>query len=338
MNFFENKWPAIFLWPLAVLYGAVIRIRNFCYDHGILKSYSVGCRIVCVGNITVGGTGKTPMVQFIVHALMSSGKRVAIISRGYGRNSSGGLLVSTGEKILCSASESGDEPYLLARLCKGAIVAVDADRVRMAREIVKSFSPDVIVLDDAFQHRRIKRDLDVVMIRNGKAFGNGFLLPAGPLREPVSGLRRAHLIMLRHAADDVRRISEQENIPVHNFDYQVHSVCNYRGPLSPSEIKGARVFAFCGIAAPASFLNTLAALKLNIVGRRTFHDHHHYASSDIEHLLADSKRLQAQYMITTEKDWVKLPIESLDAQWLYLSIRLVPENENTLVSRFEMLF
>jgi len=338
MIFFENKWPAILLWPIAVLYGAVVRFRNFCYDRGILKSYAVGCKVICVGNITVGGTGKTPMVQFIVNTLLSLGKRVAIVSRGYGRSTSGGLLVSDGEKILHPASEAGDEPCLLARSCKGAIVAVDKDRVRMAREIVKSFSPDVIVLDDAFQHRRIKRDLDVVMIRSGKAFGNGFLLPAGPLREPVSGLRRAQLIMLRKSNDEGMRISPQENIPVFNFDYQTFNLSNYDGPVSMLELQGARVFAFSGIANPANFRKTLDALKLNILDHRAFHDHHHYTASDIKHLLASRERLEAQYIITTEKDWVKLPPQSLDAKWLYLAIRLVPENESNLVSRFEMLF
>lgn len=340
MKFFDNKWPAIFLWPIAVLYGAVIRIRNFCYDSGIFNSYAVGCKVICVGNITVGGTGKTPMVQFIVRALLSLGKRVAIVSRGYGRSTSDGLLVSDGEKILRPASEAGDEPWLLARSCKGAIVAVDKDRVRMAREIVKSFSPDVIVLDDAFQHRRIKRDLDVVMIRSGKAFGNGFLLPAGPLREPVSGLRRAQLIMLRKPNDEVTRISLQENIPVFNFDYQILNLCNHEGPAPALELElqGARVIAFSGIANPSSFLNTLGELNLNILDYKAFQDHHQYTASDIKHLLAGRERLDAQYIITTEKDWVKLPPQSLDAKWLYLAIHLVPENESDIVSRFEMLF
>ena len=337
MIFLENKWPAILLWPLALLYGAVIRIRNFCYGHGIFTSYAVGCKVICVGNITVGGTGKTPMVRYIVNTLMSSGNLVAIISRGYGRSSRGGLLVSNGEEILCPASEAGDEPYLLARSCRGAIVAVDKDRVRMARKIVQDFSPDVIVLDDAFQHRRIKRDLDVIMIRDGKTFGNGFLLPAGPLREPESGLRRAQIMMLKNRNDVVMRLSERANIPVFRFDYKVHSVRNREGQLSKLELKSSRVFVFSGIANPASFLQTLGALELSILGHKAFRDHHRYTAKDIRHLVATSKRLDAQYIITTEKDWVKLPIKSLDARWLYLSIRLAPENESALGSRFEML-
>jgi tetraacyldisaccharide 4'-kinase len=337
MRFFDHKWPAILLWPLSLLYGLVIRIRNCCYDNGIFKSFAAGCTVISIGNITVGGTGKTPMVQYVVDHFMSRGKRVAIISRGYGRQSKGSLLVSDGENILCSVAEAGDEPFQLAQSCAGAIVAVDEDRVRIAHIVVSKFSPDIIVLDDAFQHRRIKRDIDIIMARSGKPVGNGFLLPAGPLREPISGLRRAHVIFARSKYKVLAKNVKRENIPILPYDYIVEGIFNKQGPVSLPELEGKDVLAFCGIANPESFHSTLAELKVNILEFKTFQDHHQYTANDIELLSNCFQRFASKFIITTEKDWVKLPIEELDDSWLFVRVRLKSKDDDLLVSRFEML-
>ncbi len=334
----DNKWPAILLWPLSVLYGFAIRVRNFCYDKGLCKSYTVDCKVISVGNVTVGGTGKTPTVQYLFEKLSSLGKRVAILSRGYGRTTKGGVLVSDGEKIWCTAREAGDAPFLLALSCFGAIVAVDEDRIRMARKIVAKYSPDVIILDDAFQHRRIRRDLDIVMIRSGKPFGNGFLLPAGPLREPLQSLRRSHLILASGKDDSVKKITAKERIPVVNFHYKVRDIRNKHGYVSATELSGKDIIAFCGIANPTSFLQTLANFHVNILDFATFQDHHRYTEKDLMQLRFRSQRLASNYIITTEKDWVKLPQDELDDAWLYVRIGIIPEEEQVIVSRFEMVF
>ena len=338
MKFFENKWPAVLLWPFSILYGVVMHFRNFCYDKGLIKSYAVDCKVISVGNITIGGSGKTPTVQYIFEKLSSLGKRVAVISRGYGRSTKGGLLVSDGRTILSTSEEAGDEPYLLAKSCFGAIVAVDEDRVRMARKIVEQFSPHVIILDDAFQHRRIRRDLDIVMIRSGKPFGNGFMLPAGPLREPLKNLRRAHLILVNGENDPVKEEMAKERIPVVNIRYKVHEIRNKNGRFPAETLFAKDVVAFCGIANPKSFLQTLDEFSVNILDFATFQDHHQYTTTELLQLRSRSKRLASNYIVTTEKDWVKLPKDELDEDWLYLRIRIVPENEENLVSRFEMLF
>ena len=338
MTFFDAKWPAVLLAPLAMLFSIAVRLRNLFYDIGVLKSYAVNCTVISIGNITVGGTGKTPMVQYVVETLTDMGKRVAIISRGYGRAASGGLIVSDGQSILCGVKESGDEPMLLARSCPGAVVAVDKDRVRMARKVIDQFFPDVIVLDDAFQHRRIKRDLDIVMIRVGKAFGNGFILPAGPLREPLSGLRRADVLCIRDKTSATRAIATKTNAQVIEYEYQIDKVCNKQGAINIEELAGRSVIAFCGIANPENFLATLSQLKMNVLHFQSFHDHHRYTAGDINVLRSHVQKFAPQFIITTEKDWVKLPLEDLGDAWIFVRIRIAPRLEKNIVSRFEMLF
>ena len=338
MRYFDHKWPAILLWPLGLIYGFFVSIRNFCYDRGIFKSIAVGSKVISIGNITVGGTGKTPMVHYVVEKLISLDKRVAIISRGYGRTTKGSLLISDGKKLLCSVEEAGDEPYLLAQLCPEAIVAVDEKRVRIAKKIVGDFMPDVIVLDDAYQHRKIMRDIDIVMTRSGKAFGNGFLLPAGPLRESVSGLKRAHIILTQDNGDHDMEVTLKEKIPVIACSYCIHQVLNKRGPIVVDDLAGKDISAFCGIANPESFSSTLAELKVNILDFKTFQDHHKYTIKDLDFLRSRSAGFASKYIITTEKDWVKLPQNELDDSWVFVRVRLKPKEEEKIVSRFENLF
>ncbi len=193
MAFFDTKWPAALLWPLSRLYGSAIGRRNRRYDTGQAAASRLPSPVISVGNLVVGGTGKTPTVVFLARWLQERGKKVCVISRGYRRKSKGLVLVADGERICSTAELSGDEPILLAQELPGAVVVVDADRVEAGRYAIQRFKPDLILLDDGFQHRRLHRDLDIVTFKGVQDLGNGWLLPAGPLREPAASLDRADL-------------------------------------------------------------------------------------------------------------------------------------------------
>jgi tetraacyldisaccharide 4'-kinase len=197
MHILTNKLWQILLSPFSIVYGFIITLRNLLYDCKILPAYRIqGCPVICVGNITVGGTGKTPAVEYLADYLRRNDKKVAILSRGYGRKSAGTILVSDGEEIRTTPEISGDEPYLLATNLKEVIVVVESDRVAGAAYIKNNFHPDVIILDDGFQHRRLYRDADIVLYDCSTPLGLPLTLPGGKLREPLWNLNRADMIWL----------------------------------------------------------------------------------------------------------------------------------------------
>jgi tetraacyldisaccharide 4'-kinase len=336
MTFFENKWPAALLWPVSLLYALVISFRNFFYDHGLFKSYAVESYVISVGNITVGGTGKTPTVQYLAKHFLSQHFKVAIISRGYKRKSSGPIVVSDGERILADVKESGDEPFLLAKTCLGAIVIVDSNRVRAAQLAVKKFQPHVILLDDAFQHRRIRRNFDLLTMRRQRPFGNGFCLPAGPLRELRAGLSRAHAILFNGAEKSPPLPATMFQAQIFAAEYVAAHLQNRMGQNLPLDLKDKKVVAFCGLANPESFRKTLQHLGVNFSGFVAYNDHYDYQGDDINNIYNMFQAANADLIITTEKDWVKLPLDLLDEHWTMLHIDIKPINEHKLVSLFEI--
>ena len=190
---------------LSLAYGVVIRIRARLYAAGVLPSKALLCRVISVGNIIAGGTGKTPMTIFVAQLLRDKGQRVVVLSRGYrGSMEASGGIVSDGERIFKGPDEAGDEPYLMARVLKGIPVVVGKRRYEAGMMAIARFQPDVIVLDDAFQHLRLKRDLDLVLLDCRSPWGNGYLLPRGLLREPLSALRRAHAIIFTRSRQSGR--------------------------------------------------------------------------------------------------------------------------------------
>ncbi|MBC7187723.1 MAG: tetraacyldisaccharide 4'-kinase, partial [Calditrichaeota bacterium] len=196
---FATKWPAALLLPFSLLYLFVTWLRNFLYEAGVLRQWKLPCAVIAVGNLTVGGTGKTPMVELIARTLRDRGKRVCVISRGYKRRRRGLVVVSDGHQTLAGLEHSGDEPLMLAKKLQGVPVIVDRDRVRAGRLAIERFGAQVLVLDDAFQHRRLRPDISVVLVDAMRGFGNGWLLPAGPLREPASRLAAATVVVLTRA-------------------------------------------------------------------------------------------------------------------------------------------
>ena len=193
MDYFTRKWPGIFLWPFSLLYGLGMQARNFCYEKKIFKTHKVDCPVISVGNITVGGTGKTPTVAYLAKWFLAKGKKVAVLSRGYARASKGTVVVATYKGIVSNVKSAGDEAFMLSQQLKGVPIVVDENRVRGAEKLVRQFAPDIILLDDGFQHRRLFRDVDILSINAGFGLGNGFVLPAGPLREFAFNMKRGDL-------------------------------------------------------------------------------------------------------------------------------------------------
>jgi tetraacyldisaccharide 4'-kinase len=329
MRFFENKWPAILIWPLSLLYGLIMLLRNLCYDWGILKIHRLSCPVISVGNITVGGTGKTPTVAFLAKHLQSKGKRVCIISRGYGRSSHGTVVVSDKEKMLASVDEAGDEPFLLARRLKGVPVVVDEDRVRGGKLATSLFHPDVILLDDGFQHRRLHRDLDIVTFKSTNLLGNGFVLPAGPLREFIFHLKRARLFWINSVTGRAKidhALSSFSQTCV-RARYVAQRLSDISGAAISLRISGLRVIGFCALANPASFRKSIEQTGATLVGFFSFPDHYFYTLRDVEKLESAFKKCNAHRIITTEKDWVKLPPHyAYGSFWQYLTVEILPDD------------
>lgn len=311
-----------FLRALSLIYALGVRVRNFLYDQGMLPSKSLPCRVISIGNLTLGGTGKTPMTVWLANLLKDAGFRPVVISRGYqGRAERTGGIVSDGERILAGPDIAGDEPFLMAETLKGVPVLVGADRFRSGITAHEKFSPDVILLDDGFQHRRLKRDLDIVLVDAGSFFGNGRLLPRGVLREPVSAISRADLLILtrceKSAGQAARKLAlAAPGKPVFQSAHAPYVSGLATGGASAgvlaggmpglSDLKKFRVFAFSGIAKNKEFLRTVEKFAGSVAGMMTFDDHHCYTDADFQKIGHQARQCGADCLVTTEKDYVKI--------------------------------
>lgn len=339
MNFFENKFLRWFLLPLSWLYRLIVFLRNKFYDWKILKTELLTCPVICVGNITVGGTGKTPIVEYLAEFLRDRmHRKVVILSRGYKRESRGTVIVTDGRSILVTPQQAGDEPFLLARRLQTIPIGVDADRVRGGRALIRQFQPDVILLDDGFQHRRLARNLNIAVFNGQVGLGNGYLLPAGPLREPVCSLKRADLIWLNQATESEREQSWQKLLAVTNgfylySNYQVTGVHGIPGGEHFPRVllKRKKILAFSGIANPERFRVSLEASGAVVAGFLTFPDHHAFSATDLTRIETRAEEIQPDWIITTEKDAMRLPQENPFSRPLFfLEIKLIVNNEDSL--------
>lgn len=317
----------------AFLYGLVVRARMWAYDRGWKRQSRLPCHVVSVGNMTVGGTGKTPMVILLTEWLQAQGQRVAILSRGYKRESRAAhVLVSDGQRVLVGPAEAGDEPYLIANRCPGAIVAVGADRAAVGRWLLDRWPVDWIVLDDAFQHRALYRDLDVVLVDAMDATGLDALLPAGRLREPLAGLRRAAAVVITRADSERDVAAVRARLQAVLAENPVQAEVIFRPDEVVSVTTGVRHAAdWCvgkkawlvsGIGNSESFRRLAMANGLQVLGETAFADHHAYRSEDLDRIRAQAKRSNAEIVLTTEKDAGKLvPLLMPDDPWWALRLR-----------------
>ncbi len=309
------------------IYGAAVRLRSLGYRTGYLKIRRLPCRVISVGNIAVGGTGKTPMTILLAEMLRRRGFKPAVISRGYkgGAEKRGGI-VSDGRKFYMDADKTGDEPWMMAgRLQKiGVPVVVGRNRFESGSLALKAFQPDVILLDDAFQHLKLWRDLNLVLLDSACPFGNNYLLPRGILREPVSALSRGDIFILtRNQGDDQVAVDRLRNVignrPVYAASHRpflskwVPSDSIIQQALSESTttfdlrmLQGRRVFGFSGIAGNDGFRQTLESLGCDLVGFTGFADHYQYSIDDGIALQRVAHQLGADVVCTTEKDYVRL--------------------------------
>lgn len=316
----ESLWrkSSLLFSPFAWLYGRGVSLRNLAYNSGLLKTHRLPIPVISIGNLNMGGTGKTPVTLSLARILRDPPYNLspAVLSRGYKRRSSGYRLVSAGDGPICDWKESGDEPQLYASKLSGVPVAVDADRARGGRTLIEHFSPSVILLDDAFQHRRIQRDLDIVLLDESFQWQKERLLPAGYLREPPSALKRAHLIVLTHHQHGDEKSDELWRTWTGQFGENRLLACRTRpsgcaqfrtGEKVPLKaLPDWRLIAFCGIAKPEAFLDTLTQLCADVRFLIRFPDHHVYKPKDVERLAISFTKEKADYLITTEKDAVKL--------------------------------
>ncbi|REJ79189.1 MAG: tetraacyldisaccharide 4'-kinase [Acidobacteria bacterium] len=320
----------------SLIYGRVLDTRNVLYDFAIFRSYKIKVPVISVGNITLGGTGKTPLVSYIASLIAEEGGRPAVVSRGYKRKDENKLVVvSDGEKIIEDAELTGDEPLELALdLRERARVVCDSDRVRGAVYAAERLGATAVVLDDAFQHRRISRDLDIVVIDATAPFGSGKTVPSGRLREPLHNLSRADAAILTRSdatdrkveiVDEIRKLSP--SCAIFSARTETRKILRITGEGLDSEPQETVFFLFSAIGNPASLEAQMMREGIAIAGSKRFRDHHKYTEKDICEIVAKARESGADALLTTGKDAVKLREFDFGMPCYRVKSRLVIDDE-----------
>jgi tetraacyldisaccharide 4'-kinase len=315
-----GRYPVLkgFLATLAAGYGLLMRLRAVCYRLKVFSTRRIGCPVISVGNLTAGGTGKTPMAIWLARRLRDAGLQVAVISRGYGGSAQHtGGVVSDGTRVRLGPAAAGDEPFMMASALSGVIVLVGRNRFASGRVAVDRFGAQVVILDDGFQHLALHRDLDLVLMDARKPIGNGYLLPRGSLREGLWALRRAHAIVLTRCPGKRvalnPRVAQAATGPTFHCRHRILVRQTIAPQGQPSgnfpekaDLAGCRVFVFSGIADPADFCARVAGLGATVAGTLSFADHHRYTQDDVEAVAAAAESDGATALVTTEKDAARL--------------------------------
>lgn len=309
-------WALAPLIPLASLYGLAMKSRASLYARGLLRQHTLPCRVISIGNLTVGGTGKTPVVIALASALRDRGRRVGVVSRGYKRSGADAIVeVSDGRSVLGDPGETGDEPLLIAQRCPGVPVVVGADRPAAGQRLIDRYRIDTLIMDDGYQHMALRRDTDILVLDGSVPFGNGHLLPRGRLREPLSAIVRATAVLVTRASQGgrldelkaaVRAVAPEAPIWVTDFAPSAVVQVGGSSTMEPSALKGERVLAVSGIGNPASFRTLLEAAGVVVADYCVFPDHHAYSREDVLEVRQAAERAGAGRIVTTEKDAVKL--------------------------------
>jgi tetraacyldisaccharide 4'-kinase len=306
-------WRTLLL-PLSGVYWLTAAIRNWLFDKNILAQEKVPVPVICVGNISAGGVGKTPLVEFLARQLQARGKKVAILSRGYGRKGKGYLVASNGQQRCAEIWDAGDEPSELANALDGVVVVVDEHRVRGANNLIKQFRPDVILLDDGFQHRALAREYNIVVMTAREILTGEFLLPAGNRRESMRGLRRAHCVVVSKSKNDAElqqartKLAARFKGGIFGAKIALRSLtrASTQQGCDLGTLAGKRTLLFSGIGQPEHFEMTLSPLRLVIVRHIRFSDHHWFSDADIERMQRAFAETRAELIITTRKDAQRL--------------------------------
>ena len=354
-----------FLFTLSRLYRSIVQFRHTLYRKRILRHKTLGCLVVSIGNITTGGTGKTPVTEVFARTLSSKGRRVAILSRGYRSKSkplkekildifrskkyeSPPRVVSEGNgKVLLDSHMAGDEPFMLAKNLPDVLVLTDKDRVKSGRYAIRKYGVDTLIMDDGFQHLHLKPKVNVLLVDSTNPFSNHNLLPRGLLREPIKNIRRADYIFLTksNGGPHLRRL--KDFLRKHNPRAEVIE-CTHRPQylrnletqedLPLSDLKGKKISAISGIAVPESFEKFLTGFGAEIVYKERYADHHRYRTHEIENFIKVSKDSGAEMILTTEKDAVRFPeLKKYIVPSFYLRVEIDilsgEENFNDAISR-----
>ncbi len=332
----------VLLKALSFVFGGIVSIRGFLYNTGVLRRYPLGIQVISIGNVTAGGTGKTPVTEIFARTLAAEGRKVAILSRGYRRKEaplwvrmftqvvSKPLVVSDGRRVLLDSATGGDEPYMLASNLPGVAVVVDRDRVKAGRYAIKRLGCDTLILDDGFQYQKLKHSIEVVLVDSTNPFGNGNMLPRGILREPARHLKRADIVFLTKCRGDVSAVREE----IRRYNKKAEIVeCNHapkslkdvwsREEFPLSWLRGKTTCTLSGIASPKGFENSLRHLGAKVVWCERYADHHRYDSSEVLYALNRTADMGADALVTTEKDAVRFPrFETVPVKCLYLRIAI----------------
>ena len=327
---------------LSFLFLGVVNFRYFLYRTGVLRRSPLGTQVISIGNVTAGGTGKTPVTEIFARTLAAEGRKVAILSRGYRRKEAPWwqrlftqviekpLVVSDGKHVLLDSATGGDEPYMLASNLPGVVVVVDRNRVKAGRYAINRFGCDTLILDDGFQYQKLKHSIEVVLVDATNPFGNGNMLPRGILREPVRNLKRADIIFLTKCRGDVSAVKEE--IRRYNTTAEIVE-CNHtpkvlkdvwsREEFPLEWLSGKTTCTLSGIASPKGFENSLRHLGAKVVWCERYADHHRYDASEVLYALNRTADMGADALVTTEKDAVRFPrLETAPVKCLYLRIAI----------------
>ena len=348
-SFFDYVLRAI-LFTISRVYRRVVQFRHWLYDKGFYRQNPLGCLVVSIGNLTCGGTGKTPVVEVFAKNLTKNGRKVAILSRGYKskdrtfwekmlmlnkskKNEVPPRIVSDGENLLLNSSMAGDEPYMLASNLKDVIVLVDKDRVKSGRYAISEFEVDTLILDDGFQYLSLKSHINIVLVDSTLPFHNHHVLPRGLLREPIKNIRKADYVFLTKSNGGNHLRHLKKFIEHHNRNAEIiecthkerylEDVFNKENRQSLSYLKGKKMATISAIANPKSFEDKLENLGADLVYKKSYADHHAYSQQEIINLLNKAKMAGASMILTTEKDAVRFPkLSRIDIPVYFLRVEI----------------
>jgi tetraacyldisaccharide 4'-kinase len=328
----------IITFPLFIVYLLFVAIRNFFYDIKLLKIIKLSCKVVSVGNITVGGTGKTPTVIAIAKFLQQQNRSLAILSRGYGRKSTGTQVVTDGKAAPASWKTVGDEPALMAKHLTNIPIVVDENRIRGGKYLINKFNPEIIILDDGFQHRQIHRDLDIVLVNSNLSRLKNRMLGFMSFREPWKSLKRAHIIFLTKSdsvASSAKLLEKLKSTALPLFITNINPssflIDQKTNKIDIKEFNGKTALLFSGIGDPKSFEKTVTNQNIDVLDTVNFRDHKNYTTSDIQKTRSTFIKTNADVIITTEKDILKIDEPDLPIYSIPISMEIDEKGFETII-------